>query len=723
MTDIHLAFLWHMHQPIYRLRNERSCFMPWVRLHAIRSYYDMIRVLDEFPEARVTFNLVPSMMAQLDAYNQGMTDQFAEISQLPQEDFGEREKMFLLEHFFSAHPEQMIGRCARYEELLIKRNQALRLKGPAEAWEELSHNDYQDLKALFDLAWFGFKAREDFPEIEELWRRGTGFSNEEIHHIHEIEKEILKRVPELYKKASERGQIEISTTPYSHPILPLLADTDSAREAMPQATLPGRMQRMEDVQHQIRDGLDFMEKLLGVRPKGMWPSEGSVSQLVAEELSRAGLSWAASDEEVLARSKRQEGANPKFPWNVHGTDPHFSMVFRDRDLSDRVGFRYAKRNPVEAVNDFIGNVLERFQHTQDQGSFLLVALDGENPWEHFPNGGAEFLRTLYGKIREYSNLKLSTISDAIQSSKHQGRIDRLHAGSWINADFGTWIGGPEKNQAWSILQKVRDELDSDLQRGPGHPGVHEAWASLRAAEASDWFWWLDGQFTSSHRQQFDEAFRGHLKQAYEALNRKAPDFLQWFIPSSQKANDARHEPLHKLSPTIDGYESSFFEWLGALYLPWRSSVQGSTMQQSEQPWLGLHLAFSPKNEFLLRLDPTPEHAPHLNKKLCLDLAFHVERNVRTIQVCMDEEGNVVCSRVMDGLADSFETNQGDPLEINGKRKKVLELAIPSEPLGLTPNKRALFLLKISTPDSTISLREIMIQTPSNGVKEVSGTSS
>ena len=213
MKPVALAFLWHLHQPLYRLRGERVCFMPWVRLHAIRSYYDMVRVLEEFPEVRVTFNLTATLIEQIRAYEGGASDLFWETSAVPAGDLDEARRVFIFDHFFAAQERHMIADLPRYADLLERRNRARRLRGPAEAWKEFTTADYTDLLALLDLSWFGFKAREDFPELRALRERGLSYTRQNIADILAIEKEILRRILPLYSGAAARGQAEISRSP------------------------------------------------------------------------------------------------------------------------------------------------------------------------------------------------------------------------------------------------------------------------------------------------------------------------------------------------------------------------------------------------------------------------------------------------------------------------------------------------------------------------------
>jgi alpha-amylase/alpha-mannosidase (GH57 family) len=715
MKKTSLALLWHLHQPLYRLRGEKLCFLPWVRLHAIRSYYDMIRVLEEFPEMRVTFNLVPVLVEQIRAYESGAGDLFLETGAVPAEDLDERRRTFLLEHFFSAHEREMIGAFPRFAELKTRRDGALRFRGPAEAWKEFSTADLRDLQALFDLAWLGFKARADFPEIDALIRKGTKFEQQDIRRIHEIEREILKSVLPLYRDAAARGQIEISVSPYAHPILPLLLDTDSAKEAMPQALLPPRFRHAEDARAQVENALALIEREMGIRPRGVWPSEGSLSQETAELLASCGVEWAAGDEEVLVRSDRPAPADISRPWRAGSGQGKISLVFRDHDLSDRIGFTYSGMAAERAVENFMSGAEQRMAGRD--GNLLCVALDGENPWESYPRSGADFLRQLYAAILASPRFAGSTVGEAVQASAPPGEIRRLHAGSWIRADFGTWIGGPEKNEAWTILGAARADLEAaldDARIDADRRG--EAWASLRAAEGSDWFWWLDGQFSNAHRLQFDELFRGHLRQAYESLGRAAPESLSLPIPRMTPAGDegALVEPPAWLAPKLDGYEGDFFEWEGAVRLRWPRLSPSSTQERSKALFEAIRLGFSRAGDLFLRIDPPAGANSGYFGNLWLTLELKGSAVMKAVALELDSGGNLrqVLREDLPRAAGAASAGPGKPSGAKAIARKIFEMAVPGDETGLAPGEEAELRIALGLGSDPITLREVRIRVPS-----------
>ena len=601
MTRPAVAFLWHLHQPQYRLAGERIARLPWVRLHASRSYYDMVQVLQEFPGVRVTINLAPVLLEQVQAYAKGGSDLFREAARIPAEEADETQRRFLLEHFFSAHPDAMVGALPRFAELLARRDQARRIRGESGAWREFEVADWRDLQAVFDLAWFGFKALEQYPELAALRRRGRGFTRADIETLHRVQDDILRLLPDLYRAAATRGQIEIAASPYAHPILPLLIDTDTAREALPETPLPDRVRAPEDALQQIRDGFDRLEAETGRRPRGVWPSEGSVSPEAVALLAQCGVAWAASDVEVLRASSRDSDADPYRPWRLEGAGHDVALLFRDHDLSDRIGFQYARRPPDEAAEDLVEEARTRIGDAE--GAVLLLALDGENPWEAYPEAGAGFLRALYGRLQSDPHLATLPAGEAIAACPRAGTITALRAGSWIEASFGTWIGGPEKNRAWNLLASVRGLLRDALHDPALSADVRRiSWSALRAAEGSDWFWWLDGQFSSLYRADFDGLFRGHLRRACTTLGVEPPESLEWPIAASVAERDAFTLAVLP-EPVIDGYETDYFEWYTAAPIDSAGLLPAGVMQRAARTVAALRCGLSPGGDLCLRLDP------------------------------------------------------------------------------------------------------------------------
>jgi alpha-amylase/alpha-mannosidase (GH57 family) len=726
-----VAFLWHLHQPLYRPGGDAACALPWVRLHGLRSYYDMPRVLEEFPEIRVTLNLTCTLLDQLLAYAEGGTDLFLELAAVPASDLGPDQRAFLIDHAFAADRHAMIGDLPRFAELLQRRDRARRLRGPAEAWKEFADADYRDLQVLFDLAWFGFKAREDFPLLRDLRRRGRGFTQDDLRALHAVETQVLARLLPLYREAAARGQAEIATSPYAHPILPLLIDTDSARETMPGAALPARFRRPADARAQVSEALDRAERLLGARPRGMWPSEAALGHDALRLLGECGVGWTASGEQVLAAAERDGPADARRVWSAGDGTP--AIVFRDHDLSDRIGFNYAGVDAARAVADLLAGVRQRAGRAA--GGLVLIALDGENPWERYPRAGADFLRALYGDLRRAGDLEVCTVGEAVAARPERAPIRRLRAGSWIQGDLSTWIGSPEKNRAWDLLGRIRGALDGPL----GDPRLPEAaraaaWAALRAAEGSDWFWWLDAGHPNPDQPRFDEAFRGHLRRACEALGVPPPADLDWPIPAPRPAGDDLLRPGDPLlDPRIDGYEGSYFEWRGAQVHHAAALGSSSSMQRARRRIAALHVAFTRDRELALRFDPDSDEGPEVFMGLGLDLSFRTEDGVRRLALDLDDSGDLAAARPGGGppgrgrpparaearaeektgarAEEGTGTRAGPPAGVRAAARKILEVAIPYAAAGLRPGHPAGLLIRLRTARGEAALREVGLRVP------------
>ncbi len=607
MNPVRLCFLWHMHQPLYRMPGERECFAPWVRLHGIRSYYDFARLPELLPRLRWTVNLVPSLIEQIDAYGEGATDSFREAGLIPAADLAPSHRRFLLRNFFSAHPEQMIGGSPRYLELLKKRDEAVATIGEAEAWRTFTDQDFRDLKVLFRLCWFGFAAANDYPEIGAWRKRDRGFSDADSGRVDEIEREILGKLAGLYRANWDSGKTEISATPYYHPILPLLIDSEAAREAMPEAVLPARYGSEAEARLQVSQALDFMERRFGRRPEGMWPAEGSVSQRAAELFAEAGVRWIATDEENLYRSGLEESGEPGItgPWIAGKPGNDLRIVFRNRELSDRIGFRYARRPVAEAIDDLCGTARDIIARSTRAKPVVFVILDGENPWETYPEAGWPFLKELSDRIAVDGGIELLTVSEAAALQQEDPpRIDRLAAGSWVNGRFSIWTGGPQKNAAWEALNVTRQALWADAAASDNSRALQ----AILAAEGSDWFWWMDGQFATEHRRNFHDLFQAHLTAAWEAMGRKPPQGLLERFRLIDKFQWAASIPRARVEGQIDGLENSYFEWASAARFHWDEIRSGGTMALGKEPVDTVYAGFAVDGALLFRCDG-PTTAP------------------------------------------------------------------------------------------------------------------
>ncbi len=552
---VYISFLWHMHQPLYMDWERGWLALPWVRLHALKAYYDMPWVLEGFPDVQVTINLVPSLLYQIEHYLAGGTDYFLELSRKPAAELNTEEKLFLLKFFFCAHEQTMIQPYPGYWRLLQKRGNAF--SGVSEALKQFHTADFRDLQVWFNLTWVGF-AYKNHPLIRELRLKGQGFSEEEKLALLDLHHEILKGLLPLYRKRKAEGQIEISTSPAFHPILPLLIDTDFARRNLPNAPLPPRFAHPEDASLQIKEALSCHERIFGQRPQGMWPSEGSVCPELIPLAAEAGVQWLATDEEILYRSLGQSGPHLLLqPYWAEHAGARIAFFFRHHALSDRIGFVYRAMAPEKAVEDLLSAAKSLAQGLSlKRPPLLCLILDGENPWEYYPDGGEAFLKALYQRLQEDSGFRAVSIGNYLAEFPPERGFAELYTGSWINANFDIWIGHEEENKAWSILGQVRN-LVKDLSLLP-----EQGLRALLAAEGSDWFWWFGDHFTTIFDLEFDRLFRGHLKHALCSLGLQGLNILEEPIRRPRLV-EPEEQPASFIQPVIDGRLSSFFEWSGA----------------------------------------------------------------------------------------------------------------------------------------------------------------
>lgn len=567
MPNIYVCFLWHMHQPFYKDLLSGEYKLPWTRMHALKDYYGMVSVLRDFPEIRQTFNLVPSMVEQLDEYAQGQAaDPFLRAALKPAEMLTEDEQAFILRYFFQANPARLIQRYPRYAELFEAWLAADRQVARARRF--FGPHALRDLQVLSQLAWVDEEFQED-PEVRELVRKGRDYSTGDQETMGRKQLEILRKVAPVYAEFAARGQIEISTTPFYHPILPLLCDTDIAAVAHPFVPLPTRFRYPEDARRQLESARSFMKERFGAEPAGLWPSEGSVSDEALRIAAEAGFRWFASDNGVLGRTLGHpagvEETYQPYLWRQDGLE--LRAIFRDHYLSDLVGFVYSRMDAGEAAAHFLDRIRENCRAMLGQGRDALVPviLDGENAWEYYERNGRPFLRELYRRISEDPQIRAVTVGEAL-SLLEPRPLCGIFPGSWINANFDIWIGAEEDNKAWEMLLRARQTYER-VTRGPEAASIPEAdrklaYKELLIAEGSDWCWWYGPEHDSENRPEFDMLYRDHLANVYRLLRQTPPEDLS--RPILRVAVREYHQaPTGPIQPTIDGEVTSYFEWLGA----------------------------------------------------------------------------------------------------------------------------------------------------------------
>ncbi len=589
---LNVAFVWHMHQPYYRTTPAGPFQMPWARLHALKGYGPMVEILEDYPDLHQTYNLVPSLVEQLESYASGrFADTYWDLTLKPAEELSPPERAFVVERMCegSSHPRAAIH--PRYMELAQKRD-ANASFGWGTCSLAFTAQEIRDLQVWFNLAWFPPVALESEP-LSELVAKGQGFTEADKQILAETQARRLSQVLPLYREAENRGQVEISTSPYFHPILPLLLNSDSARIATADVILPSRrFAHPEDAREQIELGIAKHVATFGHPPRGIWCPEQAVGEEVLPLLIRAGISWTVADELVLARSlsgtshprresfsgrplspsdtpaldspqptQRPPAASSAFDQamttlgSTWGSRPsaaptlydayrlpreegELCMVFRDHTLSDLIGFSYQAWNPRDAARDLWQRL--KTIALRDEARLVTIALDGENPWDHYQRNGQDFLRFLYEALSSDPSLRCVTVSEHLQEQPPTRVLPWLHTGSWVGADLRTWIGDPAHNLAWDLLHDARDMVarrrESRGRVPPQKPEVRadsdhaldSAWHHILVAEGSDWFWWFGRHHHTELDYVWDHTFRQHLLEAYRSLGEQPPTRL--FFP-------------------------------------------------------------------------------------------------------------------------------------------------------------------------------------------------
>jgi starch synthase len=529
LKPIHLALVWHMHQPYYKDDLTNTYLLPWVRLHAVKDYHKMVALLDGYPRVRQTFNLVPALLAQVDEYSRGEAkDLFLNLSSRPAEELSFEERNFLIRWLRESPSALRVQQSPRYLELAAR---------PADA-EAFTTEDIRDLQVWSNLAWCDPAWVDRDSRLSALKAMDRDYSEQDKAILFGAQLEMVRAVIPKYREMADSGQIELTTSPYYHPILPLICHVDAARTASPGIQLPHRhFSHREDAEQQIALGLSTFERLLGRRPAGMWPSEMAVGESVAALAVQAGLEWMISDEDVLARSLEgglaRDGEGrimaPESlyePYRIEREGREVAMVFRDKVLSNLVGFDYYRTSAQNAVGDFMAR-LRRIQEQQGDRDFLVtVALDGENAWEFYPRDGHDFLNALYTELDASPDVISTTVAGFLEKVPARRPLHRLFTGSWINGSLDTWIGDPEHTVAWDLLAETRDWLDEYARN---HPSKSEqlagAWREILICEGSDWFWWFSRRHDSGMDVMWDNQYRLHLRNVYKLLEAKPPSRL------------------------------------------------------------------------------------------------------------------------------------------------------------------------------------------------------
>ena len=641
---LYVAFVWHMHQPFYKNLITGETVMPWVRLHAVKDYLDMAKILQDFPDIHQTFNLVPSLIEQIEDTldPDSKKDKPYELTLKKAADLTEQEKLFILRNFFMANWDMMIRPFPRFYDLLIKRGRHFSPEEASSAAKRFTAQDLTDLQLLYNLAWIDPVFREKDAQLKELSKKGKYFSEEDKKLVMAKQIEIMREIIPTYKDMQEKGKIEVSVSPFFHPILPLLCDSDVAKISCPETRLPNiNFRHPEDAKTQLEMAVKLYTGKFGRPPRGMWPSEGSVSEQAVDLIIEAGLKWVATDEEILFRSiGRQKTQETLYkPYLFERKQGELSLIFRDRSLSDSIGFIYQSWNADSAGGDLINRLHALREKLPKSRTPYLVAiiLDGENAWEFYPNDGRDFLNNFYERAAKDPALKFVTVSEYLDQFPPQEKLTRLHPGSWINANFNIWIGHEEKNKAWEYLSETRSVLKDYEKQQPTPEVLAKAWKEIYIAEGSDWTWWYGDDNSSANDEEFDRLFRSHLSNVYTVIGKKPPEYLS--MPIKTKKAKIVREPYGFIKPTIDGRDTNYFEWINAGLID--ASKRGGTMYQSETLIKQIYFGFDAETLYL-RFDIPGNQDGGQKEELSLNVLF-LEKKVKISVPLKRNGGNGQCT--------------------------------------------------------------------------------
>ena len=599
MGDV--ALLWHLHQPSYVDAATGEVLMSWVRLHTVRGYADMAEMARRHPQVKLNFNLTPVLVQQIEQLAEGkVRDRWGELAKKPANKLTEADRQELLENFFKVNWVTSVDPYPRYRQLLdLRGRRAGAAQSPQNA-KRFKEGDLRDLQVWFNLGWCGFAVRKRYPELEALIVKDRDFTEEDKLRVLQIHQEMLQGILQEYRELAESGQVELTTTPFYHPILPLLVDTDSAKRAMPGARLPSRMEAPEDALAQLQKAQVLHTRVFGRKARGLWPAEGSVSPEVVPLMVQAGFEYFCTDELVLFRGLEAQGKKVDHvelfqAWRVEEGGVTMKALFRERPLSDYIGFTASRTDPKVAA-DYLKVHLEHITQVMAKDGIVLLALDGENAWESFPDSGEAFLDAFYGGLEKTVGLRTQRLGDYLDG-KEGKPAGRLHSGSWISANFDIWIGDPEENLGWSWIKRTREFLKQAEAKGKLTPEVKEAaWEDIYVAEGSDWFWWYGPDFQTDSDLIFDALFRGRLQSVYRRCGSTPPPALS--LPICAADLHLGVPPLGVIEPRLSA-TPSFLDWVGAgRYEAWRDAgamAQGDRRVRTIQYGVG-------RDDFFFRLD-------------------------------------------------------------------------------------------------------------------------
>ncbi|MBO5947229.1 hypothetical protein J6Q66_00155 [bacterium] len=715
-----IAFVWHMHQPMYKVSAESDYLMPWVRMHAIKDYLDMLLIMNKYPKLKLNFNLVPLLLSMLKDYQNHDTHDIH--SRLTVKDVNEltiQEKEFILNNFFDANYNNMILHhepyCKLYQKRYLSQNISV---------DDFSLQEYSDIMMWFNLAWFDPYWKQEYPRLIDFAQKESGYTLEDRIELIGIQREIISRIIPSYKKFQDEGRIEISTSPYFHPILPILLDVNDANNPMNKFPLPkGNFDFEEDAQHQVIEALNMCEELFGKRPDGIWPSEHCISEKTLNMLADCGVKWAISDEGVLSNSLGTEfvrdfKGNLEIPYDLCHTyqfgEKNINVIFRDAVIPNIIGFEYPRHNQEQSANDLyerIKTIQNKLITSPDNNHLLTIAIDGENCWENFAEDGEIFLNALYSLLENDNTLETVTVSEYLDKATVKKELKNVAAGSWINRNFSLWIAEPTKNLAWTYLCEAKEAFNEFSKEFADNPElIQKAQFELYIAESSDWFWWYGEPNDSGQDYIFDYLFRSHLKNIYTTFGKAAPSTLD--VPLAAFLGKPSRYPKANISPTIDGMDDDTDNWTNAGCIELPSGPVLSENKFFNKIYFGsdaknLYFRFdinlvafqnaSAKgrlhNLFIyLKTENSEMNYSHIRTPLYSDIIYPIAKELFDYELCFPFYKEVSMPFLFSKASSDGLWVLKNDATVKAKVKNIIEISIPFDDLGVAYNQKVDFII-------------------------------
>lgn len=532
LKKLSIAFYWNFYQPCYGIKPENDYIMPWSRLYAVKDYLSTILIAEKFRNIKINLNISPTLIDDFEKYGEkNFHDIYSRLTLKDENSFTDDEKKFILDNFFDVNFEKMILPNKNYL-LLAQKLQ----KNPD--INEFSRQEYADLTALFNLVWINPLHYKQYPEIKKLLAKGKNYTLEDREKIIQIQRNIIKRIIPEMKKLLKSGRLELTVSPYYHPVIPVLLDINDVI-AGNKENLPLISNMKNTAKKQITSAFSKFYEVFNEIPKSIWLPELAISDKTVKLLAELGIKQVVADEscfinsakEILTRDFNGNYENP-YPilktYNYKTQNGDIRLIFRDALFPYIINYEYPQINARNSANDFydrIKIIQSKIQNSPDETHLLTLAMDGENYRDNYDDYGNSFLEKIYKYIASDNSLETVLLSNYTQKDNHIKPLERIKAGNSTSADFKSWVDEPAKNKAWEYLQKTYEDFEAFAQENPQSDLLENAYREILIAQASDWFWWYGEPNHSPHENIYDFMFRSHLKNVYELLNLEIPNFL------------------------------------------------------------------------------------------------------------------------------------------------------------------------------------------------------